>query len=81
MTPGPAFASTPDRLAPAASRAPATRVTVVLTHPIQYYSPWFRHISDKRADLELSVVYATVPSDEQQGVENSWRSRTIRASW
>jgi len=51
------------------SRAAArpTRVTVVLTHPIQYYSPWFRYVTGARPELALSVVYATVPTAEQQG--------------
>lgn len=44
------------------------RVTFVLTHPIQYYSPWFRHIAAHAPDLSLTVIYATEPSPEQQGV-------------
>ena len=43
------------------------RVTAVLTHPVQYYSPWFQHIAAHAPDLELSVIYATVPTPEQQG--------------
>ena len=31
------------------------RIGALLTHPIQYYSPWFRNIA-KRA--ELTVYYA-----------------------
>jgi glycosyltransferase involved in cell wall biosynthesis len=43
------------------------RLTVVLTHPIQYYAPWFRHIADRRPELALSVIYAVEPTPEQQG--------------
>ncbi len=44
------------------------RVTFVLTHPIQDDSPWFRHIAAHAPDLALTVIYATEPSAEQQGV-------------
>ena len=44
------------------------RLTVVLTHPVQYYSPWFRFIAARCPELALTVVYATEPSAEQQGV-------------
>ena len=44
------------------------RLTAVLTHPIQYYSPWFRHIHATAPEIALTVVYATQPSAEQQGV-------------
>ena len=30
------------------------RLTVVMTHPIQYYSPWFRFIASAVRELELS---------------------------
>ncbi len=39
-----------------------------MTHPIQYYSPWFRFIEDHAREIELRVLYATEPSPEQQGV-------------
>lgn len=39
-----------------------------MTHPIQYYSPWFRYITTSCPDIDLTVVYATVPTPEQQGV-------------
>jgi glycosyltransferase involved in cell wall biosynthesis len=45
------------------------RLTAVLTHPIQYYAPWFRHIHAHAPDLALTVVYATQPTPEQQGVD------------
>jgi glycosyltransferase involved in cell wall biosynthesis len=44
------------------------RLTAVLTHPIQYYAPWFRHIHANAPELALTVVYATKPTPEQQGV-------------
>ena len=40
---------------------------MVLTHPVQYYSPWFRHIASSERDLALTVLYAASPSPEQQG--------------
>jgi glycosyltransferase involved in cell wall biosynthesis len=44
------------------------RLTVALTHPIQYYSPWFRHVARSAPELALTVVYATRPTPSQQGV-------------
>ena len=44
------------------------RLTAVLTHPIQYYAPWFRHIQAHAPQIDLTVVYATQPTPEQQGV-------------
>ncbi len=34
----------------------AIRLAVVLSHPTQYYSPWFRHLA-ARDDLDLHVFY------------------------
>jgi glycosyltransferase involved in cell wall biosynthesis len=44
------------------------KLTIAMTHPVQYYSPWFRHIATSCPELDLTVVYATIPSSEQQGV-------------
>jgi glycosyltransferase involved in cell wall biosynthesis len=44
------------------------RLTVVLTHPIQYYAPWFRHIEQHAPQVALTAIYATQPTPEQQGV-------------
>ncbi|HMB80685.1 MAG TPA: glycosyltransferase [Vicinamibacterales bacterium] len=44
------------------------RLTAVLTHPIQYYAPWFRHLHAHAPEIELTVVHATQPTPEQQGV-------------
>lgn len=44
------------------------RLTVVLTHPVQYFSPWFRYITAERAaEIDLTVLYAAVPTEQQQG--------------
>ena len=45
----------------------ALRLTVVLPHAVQYYSPWFREINRRVAGLHLSVVYAAELTPEQQG--------------
>ena len=45
------------------------RLCVVLTHPVQYYAPWFRHIAMSRPDdIDLTVLYATRPLASQQSV-------------
>ncbi len=44
------------------------RLTAVLTHPIQYYSPWFRHLAEACPEIDLTVLYATEPTPEMQGV-------------
>ena len=46
---------------------PPVRLTVVMTHPVQYVSPWFRWIAEHEARLDLTVVYATTPTPAQQG--------------
>jgi glycosyltransferase involved in cell wall biosynthesis len=68
------------------------RLTVVLTHPIQYYSPWFRYIAASAPELTLTVVYAIEPTAEQQGVgfdkafewdvplKSGYHSITVRAA-
>jgi glycosyltransferase involved in cell wall biosynthesis len=66
------------------------RLTAVLTHPVQYFAPWFRHIAAGRPELDLTVLYATEPTAEQQGVgfdrafrwdvplREGYRSRVVR---
>ena len=44
------------------------RLSAVLTHPIQYYAPWFRRIHQRAPELALTVVHATQPTPAQQGV-------------
>lgn len=44
------------------------RITAVLTHPIQYYSPWFRQIHSECSGIDLTVVYVMIPTPAQQGV-------------
>jgi hypothetical protein len=68
------------------------RLTAVLTHPIQYYAPWFRHIQSHAPEIAMTVVYATQPGAEQQGVGfdrafawdvpllEGYRSITVRAA-
>ncbi|MFQ5668834.1 MAG: glycosyltransferase family 4 protein, partial [Candidatus Binatia bacterium] len=42
-------------------------LTVVMTHPVQYFAPWFRHIAQHCRDIDLTVLYATAPTPAQQG--------------
>ena len=44
------------------------RVVAVMTHPVQYLSPWFRYIHAHADTVEFKVVYATEPTAIQQGV-------------
>lgn len=44
------------------------KLTVVMTHPAQYFAPWFRYIAANCPELDLTVLYATEPTPEQQGV-------------
>jgi glycosyltransferase involved in cell wall biosynthesis len=39
-----------------------------MTHPVQYYAPWFRHIAQHCPEIDLTVLYASQPTPEQQGV-------------
>ena len=38
------------------------------THPVQYMAPLFRYISAHRRDIDLTVLYASAPMPDQQGV-------------
>jgi glycosyltransferase involved in cell wall biosynthesis len=44
------------------------RITFVQTHPVQYMAPLFRHIAAYRRDIDLTVLYASMPMPDQQGV-------------
>src|SRR5687767_7378939 len=44
------------------------RVAAVLTHPTQYFSPWFRHLHARHREIEFTAVYATAPDADRQGV-------------
>lgn len=44
------------------------RVVFALTHPVQYMSPLFRRLSADHPECELTVLYASMPLPEQQGV-------------
>lgn len=68
------------------------RLTAVLTHPIQYYAPWFSHIARHCSSLDLTVLYGSQPTAEQQGVgfdatfewdvplTDGYRCRVLRAA-
>src|SRR5687768_3847895 len=43
-----------------------TRVLFVMTHPVQYMSPWFRRIHASAAELTLRVVYGVQPTAAAQ---------------
>lgn len=70
----------------------AVKLTVVMTHPAQYYAPWFRYLAAHCPELELTVLYATQPTPEQQGVgfgraftwdvplTEGYRNRVVRAA-
>ena len=45
-----------------------TRVVALMTHPVQYLAPWFRHIHAHAQTLDFRVVYVTEPTAAQQGV-------------
>ncbi len=44
------------------------RLTAVLTHPVQYYAPWFRFVAKHCPEIDLTILYAVQPTPEQQGV-------------
>jgi glycosyltransferase involved in cell wall biosynthesis len=46
----------------------AIRLAWVMTHPVQYYSPWFRQIAESCPEIDLRVLYGVSPSAEQQGI-------------
>ncbi len=52
--------------APTGGREPI-RLTVVMTHPVQYLAPWFRQLAAEVQEIELKVLYATAPTPAQQG--------------
>lgn len=43
-----------------------TRLAIIATHPIQYHIPWYRLLA-KQEGLELTVYYALLPDEQQQG--------------
>jgi len=38
-----------------------------MTHPVQYFSPWFRHIARSCPEIDLTVLYGAMPDPQQQG--------------
>jgi glycosyltransferase involved in cell wall biosynthesis len=51
------------------------KIGILSTHPIQYYSPWYRELA-ARQELDLTVYYAHRPSSQEQaagfGVAFEW---------
>jgi glycosyltransferase involved in cell wall biosynthesis len=43
------------------------RLAVVLTHPVQYFSPWFRFMQANAPEIDLHVLYGVTPSADSQG--------------
>ena len=43
------------------------RLTIVQTHPAQYMAPWFRYITANCPQIDLTVLYASRPTPDQQG--------------
>ncbi len=61
---------------PPTASSPRPRVAVVVSHPIQYYAPWFRHLA-AFAPLDLKVFYLSdhgvaARSDTQFGTAFAW---------
>ena len=56
------------------------RLTVVQTHPVQYYAPWFRHIAARCPELDLTVLYATAAENSSKRVAARSRSPDGRAA-
>ena len=50
------------------------RLLVVVTHPIQYFSPWWRHLA-AQPDFDLTVVYLRELDEAMQGVGFGQRFR------
>ncbi len=46
---------------------PPARLAIFTTHPIQYQAPWFRALAAE-PDLDVDVVFSTIPDAAQQGV-------------
>lgn len=46
---------------------PPYRLVIVATHPIQYFSPWFRQLAMQR-ELDLTVIYLRHLDNAAQGV-------------
>jgi glycosyltransferase involved in cell wall biosynthesis len=48
---------------------PAKRVRLlgIYTHPVQYYAPLFRTLTERHPEIDFEVLYLTRPTPEQQG--------------
>ena len=60
-------ATVPRPVGAAVGPAPALRLAIVATHPIQYHAPLYRAIAATR-DVDLTVYYAHRPSAAEQGI-------------
>ncbi len=45
-----------------------TQVGILLTHPTQYHSPWFKELAS-RTEIEIEVFYCFQPDADQQGID------------
>jgi len=43
------------------------RLTIVQTHPVQYLAPWFRYLTARCPQIDVTVLYASRPQPAQQG--------------
>ena len=51
-----------------------TRVGILVSHPIQYYAPWFRYLA-KRFDVEVHYAHRVDAKGQAEagfGVEFDW---------
>ena len=39
-----------------------TRLAVVVSHPIQYYAPWFRQLAQRSGRLDSETLAESVPT-------------------
>lgn len=76
MNTTPAIPKTAEPRTPGRSRTTRRRLAVVLSHPVQYYAPWFRQVRESDA-VELRVFYLWNPEaggavDRGFGVPVKW---------
>src|SRR5687768_7696039 len=43
------------------------RLLAVCTHPVQYWAPLFRTLSERHPEIDFDVLYLTQPTPIQQG--------------
>jgi glycosyltransferase involved in cell wall biosynthesis len=47
--------------------AKRVRLLGIYTHPVQYYAPLFRTLTERHPEIDFEVLYITRPTPEQQG--------------